>query len=675
LTGNMKKRMVGVIICAAILALPGNVVLAIEPHEDPETATSVFSGISLFRYYSDSLNFVLQKNPVEVETRLEKMPFVNVPENLKESTNNFALTAVDMSYLVATIDENINSLRVLMQQFRLEELDELIPVISDNLSRANTQLRSVEQTIETIGNVLKVSSAPAGSDLRLAYNELLEKIDLIRETLVLYQELLEPPDITSEELLEPTAITAVVTPDIAFVGDNAQIKGILSSRGRPLAGREVDILLNGTRDVTVKTDIQGLYIATLQVPYLYIPEMDIQALYYPRENDIGRYIASASSVVKLKVMFYEARLEITVEDKSYPGLETTVTGKFDYNGPTPTDERDLEIYLDDILIAEAKIRDEFTQEIKLDPAISTGKHVITISSAAVGRYAPVIASAMLNVIRVVPVLDLDVPGLALIPGSIGLRGRVYSELGPLSGTSIEMELGNSKVQLLSSDDGNFDTVIKAGPSWSVIGSQNMVIHITPQEPWHAPLTTSRTILQVNMLNLGIIFGVFLFFCIFLPGRLKGWSGVSTRKRIIPEIATTQPEPVPVYSGRVTAIPDAQENTKSAGELLNRVFYWYRFLVRFIQEKTKELIRPQQTLREFALENRHALGPAGRYFTEITIIGERLLYSRHIPTQEDVEKTEQLSHRILEESEPEGQETQPAPKTGVSGEEEIEDEDI
>jgi hypothetical protein len=45
-----------IMLCFTMLGLP---VFAAEPHENPETAVTVFSGMTLFQFYSDNLDFVL----------------------------------------------------------------------------------------------------------------------------------------------------------------------------------------------------------------------------------------------------------------------------------------------------------------------------------------------------------------------------------------------------------------------------------------------------------------------------------------------------------------------------------------------------------------------------------------------------------------------------------------
>ena len=648
---NLQKMIVGAIICLVVFCTISPSVFAAEPHQDPETAEPVFSGISLFRYYSNSLDSVLRKDIGEVEARLEKMPFANVPQNLQEVTDDFAASSIGIAHLVVDIDEDLSKLRTLMGQYRFDEATVLADETYSKLSLADGELKRMEEATKTTGREFKVPSAPVGSDLRKSYEEVLERIEKIRELLALYQELLK--DINIEELLKDTGITLEIQPMAAFVGDSIRFEGALTSQGNPLARREVDILLNGSRYITAKTKMDGHYQGMLQVPYWYIPEMDLQALYYPRDEDIGLYIASLSPVVKLKVLYYEAGLEVTVEDKAYPGLETTVSGKFDYGQSPPLIERKVEIYLDDVFITELKTGEEFSQEIKLSPELDVGKHTITVSAVAAERYSPVVASAILDVTKAPLILDINIPAVALIPGGIGLGGKLYSEVGPVSGAQIRMGLGKSQVELASSEDGTFDTEIKMGMGFSLIGSQDLGIQVIPQEPWHATLTTTRNMVVINMISCGGILILLAFLGIFLPGRLRGRLRMYSRRRARPAVAIAQPEPAPVYSETVLVPALPEESGETDSEPQNRIFYWYRLVLRLVQRMSRALLRPQQTLREFARESSRVLGPAAKYFIELTRMVEKLLYSQYKPTEGDVEKSKQLSHTIEEELKGEG----------------------
>ncbi len=671
---RMGKRIVSVVMSMAVLATISPLILAAEPHEDPETAQPVFSGISLLRYYSDSLDFVLQKDPAEVEARLEKMPFANVPQSLKEATGSFAFSGISISHLVVTIDEDLNRLRLLRQQFRLDEARELTEQLWARLSLAHSELDQIERATETTGEELAIFSVPEGSDLRHSYDEVLDRIERIRAMLTLHEEVVESADITVEELLESTEITLKVAPTTAFVGDNIGFEGVLTSGKEALAGREVDILLNNSRYVTVRTDAYGHFQGVLTVPYWYVPELNLQALYYPRDEDVGFYISSLSPVITLKILFYQAQLEITAEDKAYPGLETVLSGRFDYGQSPPPDQREVEIYWNDVLITGFSAQSAFARRIQIDPAAAVGKHSITVSAAAAGRYSPVVTSLVLNVTRATPILDINTPKLAMMPWSIGVAGKVYSEVGPLDEASIRMRLGNSQADLVSSEDGTFDTRIKMGMGFGLIGSQDLTIQILPQEPWHAPLIATRAVVMVNVINLGIVLTALILLGIYLPGRLRRRLGAYPRKRARPLVIIPRSEPVPVYSDSVIVPAAKRTPAKGSREPRSSIFHWYRLVIIFIQGITRALLKPQQTLREFAGESSKVLGPAAQYFIEFTRMVESLLYSKYRPTEEDVRKSRILSQAISSQT-PTEEDTDKSRRLSQTIEEELRGESI
>jgi hypothetical protein len=482
--------------------------------------------------------------------------------------------------------------------------------------------------------------------------------ELLKATGLTPEELLKATGLTPEELLkatgltieEATGLTLEVQPTVAFVGDDIYLKGVLTSDKGTLAGREVDILLNGSPYVTIKTDAHGYYQTVLQVPYGYIPKLELQALYYPRDKDIGLYLASLSPVIQVKVLYYEAKLAVKVGDKAYPGLETTLSGNFDYGQSPPLNERKVEVYLDNVLITEFIAPEAFSQKIKVAPDVDVGKHIITVSAVPAGRYAPVVASAVLNVTRATPILDLSMPRLAMIPGSVRLMGKLYSEVGPLSEASISIRLGKSQVEVVSDQNGAFDTKIGVGMGFGLIGSQDMVIQVLPQESWHAPLVTTKSLVIANMVNCGSILIILVFLSVYLPRRLERRLGVYFRRRARPTVAVARLEPTPAYSESVLIPVLAKEVGETYREPQDRIFYWYRFVVRVIQGITKVWPTPQQTLREFARESSGVLGAAAKYFIDFTGMVERLLYSQYKPTENDVVYSKQLSDDIEKETE-------------------------
>jgi len=684
--GSLTGKIAAAIVCVIIIVIiTASSVQAFDPHENPDVAVQVFSGISLLRYHSGSLDLLLQKLPEQMGERLGKLPFANIPDNLISVTSDFGTSSANLGHLVMEIDGGLGNMSVLMGQFRLDEAAQLAKVISDEMSKAYDNLGTIEKDIQISGDQLQVFSAPEGSDLRSAYNELADREDRIRGTLDLYMDRLvsllkikgtaigslpsstESPSSLianlsslianlsslTENPFSLTEINLQIDPASVFVGDKVHFDGVLTSKGNPLAGRKVEILLDSSPYITAETDVNGHYSGVLQVPYWYIPKINVQALYYPRDEDIGIYLASQSAVVELEVIFYQADLTISVPSKAYPGMETVITGTFDFGQSPPPDLRKVEIYLDNGFVAEVQTQTMFKQSILLPSQISLGKHTIAVSAPASGRYSPVLASTVLNVTRAGLLLDIEKPRMVMIPGHINIKGRLHSEMGPVSGASIRLKLGKSRAEVVTSDDGTFDAKIKAGMGFSLIGSQDLSIEAFSQKPWYAPLASTRSVTMVNMVNCGGLLVCLVLLSMYLPRWLRKKLGVYRKKKVRLVTPAPLPEVLPVYSQSTTTPDSTEDNSEVRGEPRARIFYGYRLVLKLVQRVTMAFCPTQQTLREFAIEAGKKLGPAGGYFVELTRMVERLLYSKYEPTEEDAEKGRQLSKSIAEKLKNEG----------------------
>jgi hypothetical protein len=629
--------------------LNASIALAATPHENPETATPVFSAIALFRYYSYSLDSILLKDAVEAEAKLAKLPWANVPQSLETATEDFGTSGINLAQLVVEIDGHLSQLKVLREESRVDEAAQLAIGISANLTEARSELGKIEESVTTAGSVFNVPSSPEGSDLKISYQEVWDRINRIREMLNLSGEVLvnelQGMKPTGGELPERTEITLSVEPMTALVGDNVSFEGTLTSGQEPLGERDVDILLNSSAYVTVQTDASGRYQGVLQLPYWYRSELDVQALYYPRRGDIGLYYACLSPVVKVKVLFYPATLQIKPEAKAYPGRETSVSIRYDYGDAPVPEARQVEIYFDDRIVTRTTAPVEFVQGIQIDPDTSVGKHTLTVSSAAAGRYAPAVGSIALEVTKAATVLDMHLPRVTLMPGVLNLKGKIYSELGPLSDAQVKLAIGKSQVELTTQKAGDFETKIRLGMSLGLVGSQDLAIQILPSEPWHEPLVITKPLLVVNVVNCAGVLVILIVLGVYLPSRLTKRLGVYAPRKAPPPTPPELPQPLPVVSRDITdGIP---EGGQESGDPRRQVVYWYHFVTGLLARMAKAVLKPQQTLREFSQECSRILGPAANYFMALTKILERIIYSDYQPTAEDAEQSKQLSLTIRE----------------------------
>lgn len=687
----LRKLMVALLLCPVILCSAVSPVYAATPHENPQASRTLYSAIALFFYYYDSLGFVLQREPLQVEIMLDKMPFANLPPDIEEANVSFVKSSISVANVVVDLDKDVETVRTLLRQSRFAEIAGLSNVIMAHLSTMRTGVSSMKDAAELIAQEFAVFSSPEGSDIRKAYQELLDELEGIEELLDFYFEMLKEELLklvdsvgqdaspalqqaleglkssSKEQLLElaktllerqwpreldtamlrmlfqSSELTLQIEPMVAFVGDHVRYSGSLTSDEKPLPGKEVTILLDGVPYLTASTDDSGYYGGTLQVPYRYVHEMSFQALYFPQSNDIGRYLSSTSPVVKVKVLFYEATIVLKLPEKAYPGLETAISGQVKYGQYPPLENRKVEIYLDNKFAGGTTAQEAFTGKMKIDPEMEVGEHLLTVSMSPVARYAPTTVSGMLYVTKAKPVIELVIPGVAFIPGSIKLKGKLYSEVGPLGNANVEAILGDSRVKFLSSGDGFFDHGINVGMSLSFMGSRELSIAVRASEPWNDDMVTTRTVPYVNWVSSAGILAMVALLVFYFPRRLR----VFGTSRLLPEESPVKtgksPNPTQQSGAAPAVIPS--EIDGDSGEPRSRVYYWYRFSVRIILRVTGSLFRTQQTLREFARETGSMLGPASKYFMELTMLVERLLYSRHVPTEEDAARSKQLTGSI------------------------------
>lgn len=637
--------------------------LASIPQENPEVIVPEFNGISLYRYCSESIDSVLNFNPDMVALQMGKIPYANVPPSITVAINDFADSVTHLSRTTVSIDEGLNELRELLLYSRLHESVILTKEIISNLLVADIDLKTAERAVAISGVTFNVPNLPVQSRLRMAYDEVVRKLGQVGELLNLYQERLynllgSSIDIRSSELDNllsevlsvksyiATDLSLNVNPRSAYVGDEISVTGKLESAGKPLAGREIKILLNNVQSAMVETDGNGYYEANLFVPYLYIPELRVQALYLPVSKDSGVYLSSISPEFRLKVMYYEAKVTIGADSKTYPGRDLVCSVKLDYGSAPVLADRKFEAYLDGEFVREITATEEFSLKISLSPDINLGEHTITFLSSPAGRYAPAEVDTVINVAKAVPVLTMKFPTVVLVPGQTKVEGAIRSEVGVLKNANIDISLAGANAKLNTTAEGAFDVSIKMRMGFELLGSQPLVIQISPQEPWNDTLVISRKVLLVNIVNCGIFMVVVLFFGVFLSRRLKGQIEKYLKRRTQDVVVPLVPEDVtPVYSMPVVLqeLSKQEENTEPRG----RVISLYISVLRLMQRATSVLMKPNQTLREFASDAQKKLGPLAMPFVEFTKMVERFLYSRHQVTDKEIEESKQLTAELQE----------------------------
>jgi len=642
------RRILLVAITALIAVSAAAPVYAVNPHEDPARAQPVYSGVTLFRYYSNAIDAVIAKNTEAVYAKLDKMPYANLPGNLTEVTDNFVFSIEDCVKLIVSIDRNMGDLRVLIGQSRLTEAMPLAVIITGDLTSAYGDVHRAQDAVTYTGATFGVLLEPGRSEIRLAYEGTMNKLSLVLKMLDLYRDLLANMfKGTASGSVATTQLTLKIEPDSAFVGDSVKVSGRLTTKGTPLAGRNINILFNSSRQAAARTDVGGLFTATLNVPYWYSPDIEVQALYYPEGADVGVYLAGLSPVVILNVLYYEATLSLTFDGAAYPGRESTMTAELTYSPSAAMLPRDLEIYLDNVLLDRFTASGSFTRAVAVPRDAKVGKHTVTVAAPADGRYAPILADAVLDVQKAQVKLNMSMPRLIFVPGGLNLNGSAASDLGPLQDALVKVAAGSNTLEFRTGVDGTFRERMKLRFEFGLVGTAGMDVNIYPREPWNQPFTVSTKVFVINSVMAGVFILLVAAVGVFLPLRLKIRSGYPARRRKIAQPAITgNIRPLPEYSDLVT-VPASTDAGQSAIKVEPRVriFSWYALILRLAQKFARVVLKPHQTHREFVNEIRKVLGPLADYLMDFTRMVERLLYSRSRATETDVARSEQLSRRL------------------------------
>jgi hypothetical protein len=652
-------------------------VFAAENQENPDTARVIYDGMSLFNFYTDTLDFILIRNQSGVNSSVQKAPYANIPVALSESLTSFVGSSQSLSGVIINLDENIPQIQTLLQQSRYSEAAPLIKNAFANIALAETNLNSVEQATTVTGTQFLVAKASVNSGIAVSYAAVLDRIQRLRDLIALLRSMLNeqiggltPEQIsaftngqisalTQEQLakilaeilntkpLLQTQITLTIAPTEAFVGDTIKVEGILSSDGNPLGNRQVNILLNSLQSLTVSTDSDGRYSSDLKVPYWYIPIIQVQSLYYPRSDDVGVYSSSLSPPVTLNVLYYNALLTLKTDTNAYPGKEASIVGQFDYGQSPSLDPRKIEVDLDNTLVSESEVSPGFTEKLLLSPDMETGKHLVTISAPASGRYASVTADATLNVKKVVPILTIYLPSVAFIPGKMSVKGQLNSELGPVGKAHITMTFGKGKADIVSGDDGTFSATIKNDMSFGLFGSQTLEFSAITQEPWQDNLTTSRNVMTVYIVNCGAFLLVLAILGILLPRRIRFRRVRKINEEKVPAVGVTQNEATPEFNISIVKSLLPEEEAQNNNTPDKKLFYWYRIIIQLVQKVSGVFLKPNQTLREFVTESGNKMGLAGKYLLEFTKIVEKVLYSPYKVTENDAKSGEELARNMRE----------------------------
>jgi len=639
-----RLRLVLILLIVAVSPLPVSAVGAADPHEDPDTVKPIYSLPALIQYYVETQDYALTRDDTTVQDRLDRMLYANIDERLKPHIQNINQAERQLAATAAANQRDLEQLNAFLRQSRISEAAELAPQIGRTIASGYEAVVILERLFPRLPAAVGASVAPGSGFLADAYTALIAKTAQKRELLDRDSRALASSILAiTGPHPQPTDLSLSVSPLRVFVGEPVSVTGTLTAGDAPLPGREVEVMLNGRPAAVLRTNVAGIYEGSLVIPYEYIPDMEVFALYLPQGEDTGHYLASRSPDVMLDVRYFPATIDLTLPGEVYPGVDFIVRGRFDYRDAPAPASRPLEIYFDDVPLARVESGVEFESTFNLEPSVGTGKHILTIAAPGMGIYSPTTATAQVTVVIASPVLYLGLPAIILFPGSFDTTGRVDSDLGPVSGARIKLSLSGVSTEATSGEDGLFTARLTRPMSLTFLGSQYVYAAVEPAQPWLSAAEAAFPVFVLNWVFTIMLFAVMAVAVLLVrrrlsrTGRIPAWLPDAEPTRA-PAIAAPVPETATPVSA-VMEIPFPQGSPQS------QLLTWYRRVAAVIGQILKTALPPSETLREFLTRVIPFLGPAGSIFSELTTRAERALYSRWRPSEQDAEEAMSMSQGI------------------------------
>lgn len=606
--------------------------------ENPETTPLVYDGVALFQKYVQAVGLVPSGDTAGLQLLRDEAEYANIPPELRTTAANFLLSCVNIGALVPELQSELEEAKTLQAQYRIADALPVLESVKDKLKRAYAGLLVMDNAAADTGRWWNVDSLRAEDPLNAAYRDVREQLRNVRNLLdLLYNMESSMVQIKPGASLRASSLSIAIDPDTAWVGDTIVLRGTLSSEGIPLEGRIITVLMDNIPVGSALTGSAGVYEASVTVPFKYVPVVNLKAVFFPADNDVGQYLGTSSRLAELNVLFYRTTLRVSQGTPANPGRDFLVTAVFSYNDSPAPDGRYFSIYLDRNLVFKGTVGQNTFLRLPVASGTTPGTHSLSCYATPSGRYAPAGYEMPVEVNLVAPVIEVDAPRLFFLPFSREIEGKVFSSFGPLINTAVEISVGGWRASEVTREDGIFSARLDTGLSpstWlrtslTLLGRQQLRVTAIPEEPWYKTVSVETPVTVINPVSMT---GILLVLAI------PFWFFVRERRRV--RLLTPRFLPVPAPPA---PFPDNISTPANAGSILVTL---YKGVLTLVQAAAGLVLQPCQTLGEFALEAGSKLGNLAVFFHEFTRIVERHLYSKHSTAGTDTIRAKELGRTIM-----------------------------
>jgi len=609
-------------------------------HENPADAEETYGVAPLLAELGHVLESAESENGLSMSglLNLSDMYSAHLPDNVVASMGGYLDLLDEVATSLRTLEKTSDAMSEALRVGNMAEAEESLEQCEQLQSHLKDLLPDVrDASLELISSLkreqrLVSSTALARLDDRLA--EALSSFESLTEQYG--QDLGQSRDLLRVgESLEQPVLELSVNDAAVWVGQPIHVSGSLTVGDAPIAGQEVEFLVDGMVCDSVTTDDSGCFAHAITSPAMYEPCCSVASRFVPQAEDALRMRGTVSREHVVTLRYHESSIDWSVDSALYPGLTGRISG--DVRSLGAQAGRSVLVTLDGVVLGRSSTdgRGAFYCSFAVPPDVEPGEHRlgINVEDDVVRSIAPANAYRSAEVERLAPSVSIPCTPLLFVPGlpggqrstsglevegcTLSVYGTVDSPL-PLSAPSASLDWDDLICESSLRGESLELTVPPGRVRW-VAGPQVMNVSVVPEEPWHRP---AKVRIEFFVVNLYILGGGLAALC-----ALAAVVVLRRRQRLIVSRPVMRPADRAMERRRAGL---ASPSVRGTHRDLVLGFY-YRAAAK-LQRATGVEYAPEMTLREFFGAVRADASTPARLLGRLTELAESALYgSRKTPS--------------------------------------------
>jgi len=520
-----------------------------------------------------------------------------IPERYRFIADRFMQLLNDASSLLKDSGSLMDQAESLIMLGRGEEAKQLLHEASGKLTSANTTCIELRSACKELAKTFNLPMA-----------ELSRRVDELSMVIMkLYWRLLRLLEMIEKQTrLEDSYLTINVAPKTVWTGGSIEVFGRLYTANTFLNGRVVGIYVDGVRLAEAVTDGDGGFHVFVSLPYIYKPEIPVQARYVPEGLDSEVYKPSASNIVEVSLLYIKPTIRAEIVGEALPGKTFILKGSVEAEKPLPYSAVKISWVGAGLT---ASLEDGFFKTMLYTPEdIPEGEYSLRIEAPAWRIFAPAEVKVKIPVQRLPLNITLQPPTVILAGFTSTLRGKLYSH----EEFNITVKAVFTGQAYTTRSSGEFSLNLST-PLTVFSGYQSYEVYVSPDPPWYRGTALEGSILVINPITVLAPFGL----ASALTLRLSRREGLEPKDVGFKESLQKQASVKGYFvSSELEWIID---------------MYWQAVVI--VSRLTGVEMKPSMTMREYLEATGSRLNGLGAGFKVLTIAAEKALYSPAISAEE------------------------------------------